>query len=71
MDFADEDLPLPNTDGVRTEEQVQDELSREIPPVGHASTAKVIPETGVEEEIKKLDQEVKSLRATKTEVHGL
>ncbi|GJZ43919.1 hypothetical protein Tco_0591174 [Tanacetum coccineum] len=51
LDFADEDLPPPNTEGVGTEEQVQDELSREIPPVGHASTAEVIPETGVEEEV--------------------
>ncbi|GKA14776.1 hypothetical protein Tco_0694422 [Tanacetum coccineum] len=31
LDFADEDLPPPNTEGVRTEEQIQDELSREIP----------------------------------------
>ncbi|GJV69112.1 hypothetical protein Tco_1484621 [Tanacetum coccineum] len=27
MDFANEDLPLPNTEGVGTEEQIQDELS--------------------------------------------
>ncbi|GKC79157.1 hypothetical protein Tco_1129931 [Tanacetum coccineum] len=27
LDFADEDLPPPNTEGVRTEEQMQDELS--------------------------------------------
>ncbi|GJW52502.1 hypothetical protein Tco_0096587 [Tanacetum coccineum] len=26
LDFADEDLPLPNTEGVGTEEQIQDEL---------------------------------------------
>ncbi|GJZ92985.1 hypothetical protein Tco_0665050 [Tanacetum coccineum] len=32
LDFADEDLPPPNTEGVRTEEQIQDDLSREIPP---------------------------------------
>ncbi|GJY83409.1 hypothetical protein Tco_0496785 [Tanacetum coccineum] len=31
LDFADKDLPLPNTEGVRTEEQMQYELSREIP----------------------------------------
>ncbi|GJT30695.1 hypothetical protein Tco_0910970 [Tanacetum coccineum] len=31
LDFADEDLPPPNTEGVGTEEQIQDELSREIP----------------------------------------
>ncbi|GKC46625.1 hypothetical protein Tco_1064347 [Tanacetum coccineum] len=33
LDFTDEDLPPPwgNTKGVRTEEQIQDELSREIP----------------------------------------
>ncbi|GJZ20162.1 hypothetical protein Tco_0556752 [Tanacetum coccineum] len=51
LDFADEDLPPPNTKGVGTEEQIQDELSREIPHVGHATTAKVIPETGLEEEV--------------------
>ncbi|GJY84863.1 hypothetical protein Tco_0498889, partial [Tanacetum coccineum] len=51
LDFATKDLPLPNTEGVRTEEQIQDELSQEIPPVGHATTAKVIPETGLEEEV--------------------
>ncbi|GJZ40374.1 hypothetical protein Tco_0586937 [Tanacetum coccineum] len=51
LDFADEDLPPPNTEGVGTEEQIQDELSREIPPVGHATTAEVIPETGLEEEV--------------------
>ncbi|GJR58108.1 hypothetical protein Tco_1500270 [Tanacetum coccineum] len=27
LDFADEDLPPPNTEGVRTEEQIQDELA--------------------------------------------
>ncbi|GKF66520.1 hypothetical protein Tco_0193037, partial [Tanacetum coccineum] len=51
LDFADEDLPSPNTKGVRIEEQIQDELSREIPPVGHAMTAEVIPEIGLEEEV--------------------
>ncbi|GJU07564.1 hypothetical protein Tco_1123994 [Tanacetum coccineum] len=51
LDFADKDLPPPNTGGVGTEERVQDELSREIPLVGHASTAEVISETGVEEEV--------------------
>ncbi|GJT93443.1 hypothetical protein Tco_1082288 [Tanacetum coccineum] len=51
LDFATKDLPLPNTEGVGTEEQIQDELSQEIPPVGHATTAKVIPETGLEEEV--------------------
>ncbi|GKF75304.1 hypothetical protein Tco_0224748, partial [Tanacetum coccineum] len=49
LDFTDEDLLLPNTEGVRTEEQIQDELSREIPPVRHATTVKVIPETCLEE----------------------
>ncbi|GJS23669.1 hypothetical protein Tco_0452301 [Tanacetum coccineum] len=51
LDFDDEDLPPPNIEGVGIEEQVQDELSWEIPLVGHASTAEVIPETGVEEEV--------------------
>ncbi|GJZ97022.1 hypothetical protein Tco_0669356 [Tanacetum coccineum] len=46
LDFADEDLPPPNTEGVGTEEQIKDELSREIPPVGYVTTAKVVPETG-------------------------
>ncbi|GJX72692.1 hypothetical protein Tco_0309863 [Tanacetum coccineum] len=51
LDFADEDLPSPNTEGVGTEEQIHDELSREIPPVGHATTAEVVPETGLKEEV--------------------
>ncbi|GJY34119.1 hypothetical protein Tco_0418588 [Tanacetum coccineum] len=51
LDFVDEDLPPPNTEGVGTEEQIQDELSREIPPVEHATTAKVVPETGLKEEV--------------------
>ncbi|GJU01948.1 hypothetical protein Tco_1112286 [Tanacetum coccineum] len=51
LDFADEDLPSPNTKGVGIEEQIQDELSREIPSVGHAMTAEVIPEIGLEEEV--------------------
>ncbi|GKF10096.1 hypothetical protein Tco_0048022, partial [Tanacetum coccineum] len=42
LDFADEDLSLPNTEGVRTEEQIQDELSLEIPHVGHGTTTEVI-----------------------------
>ncbi|GJX41930.1 hypothetical protein Tco_0256920 [Tanacetum coccineum] len=143
LDFADEDLPPPNTEGVETEEQIQDELSWEIPLVGHVTTAEGSPtaaksvsdpdplsytkpqpypeqdiaqtskETATEiptehvattevnvqlsvgspesgkstsvpsmvgslgriqvreEEIKKLDQEVKPLRATKTKVQGL
>ncbi|GKB01627.1 hypothetical protein Tco_0829671 [Tanacetum coccineum] len=51
LDFVDEDLPPPNTEGVGTEEQVHDELSREIPHVGHATTAEVMLETGMEEEV--------------------
>ncbi|GJY34970.1 hypothetical protein Tco_0420348 [Tanacetum coccineum] len=51
LDFADEDLPLPNTEGVGTEEKIQDELSREILPVRHTTTAEVIPKTGLEEEV--------------------
>ncbi|GKE06252.1 hypothetical protein Tco_1398270 [Tanacetum coccineum] len=51
LDLVNEDLPPPNTEGVETEEQVHDELSQEIPYVGHASTTKVIPETGVDEEV--------------------
>ncbi|GKE25299.1 hypothetical protein Tco_1436811, partial [Tanacetum coccineum] len=31
LDFADEDLPPPNTEGVGTKEHILDELSREIP----------------------------------------
>ncbi|GKC18030.1 hypothetical protein Tco_1014812 [Tanacetum coccineum] len=51
LDFADEDLPLPNAEGVGTEEQIQDELSREIRPIGHVTTVEVVPETGLEEEV--------------------
>ncbi|GJX17310.1 hypothetical protein Tco_0218142 [Tanacetum coccineum] len=51
LDFTDEDLPPPNTEGVGTEEQIQDELSLEIPPVGHAMIADVVPETSLEEEV--------------------
>ncbi|GKB53518.1 hypothetical protein Tco_0904271 [Tanacetum coccineum] len=51
LDFADKDLPPPNIEGVRTEEQIQDELSWEIPPVGHETTTKVILETCLEEEV--------------------
>ncbi|GJY56806.1 hypothetical protein Tco_0455921 [Tanacetum coccineum] len=55
----------------RTEGLVQDEWSREIPSAGHATTAEVALEAGLEKEVRKLDQEVKSLRDTITEVHGL
>ncbi|GKA95634.1 hypothetical protein Tco_0817729 [Tanacetum coccineum] len=48
--FTDKDLPTSNTKRVGTEEQIQDELSREIPLVGHATTTEVIPEIGLEEE---------------------
>ncbi|GKD63247.1 hypothetical protein Tco_1305355 [Tanacetum coccineum] len=51
LNFSDEDLPPPNTEGVGTEKQVQNELSREIPSVGHASTAVVMPKTCMEEEV--------------------
>ncbi|GJV48878.1 hypothetical protein Tco_1439090 [Tanacetum coccineum] len=51
LDFADEDPPQTIAERVGTEGQVQDELSREIPSVGHATTAKVVPETGLEEEV--------------------
>ncbi|GKE47989.1 hypothetical protein Tco_1479247, partial [Tanacetum coccineum] len=66
LDFADEDLPPPNTEGVGTEEQIQDELSWEIPPVGHATTAEVIPETGLEEEVATMGP--LSSRGTATEI---
>ncbi|GJY03148.1 hypothetical protein Tco_0361300 [Tanacetum coccineum] len=51
LDFADEDPPQTIAEKVGTEGQVQDELSREIPSVGHATTAEVAPETGLEEEV--------------------
>ncbi|GKC47982.1 hypothetical protein Tco_1065704, partial [Tanacetum coccineum] len=51
LNFADEDPPQTIAERVGTEGQVQDELSREIPYVGHAKTAEVIPETGLEEEV--------------------
>ncbi|GKD04381.1 hypothetical protein Tco_1179355, partial [Tanacetum coccineum] len=35
LDFANEDLSRPNIEGVGTEEQIKDELSWEIRPVGH------------------------------------
>ncbi|GKC81643.1 hypothetical protein Tco_1137360 [Tanacetum coccineum] len=51
LDFADEDPPQTIAERVGTEGQVQDELSREIPSVGHATTAKVVPKTCLEEEV--------------------
>ncbi|GKA28855.1 hypothetical protein Tco_0715100 [Tanacetum coccineum] len=51
LNFADKDLPPPNTEGVGTEEQIHDVLSREIPHVGHATTAEAVPKTGLEEEV--------------------
>ncbi|GJX91169.1 hypothetical protein Tco_0344495 [Tanacetum coccineum] len=51
MNFADEDPPQTIAERVGTEGQVQDELSREIPYVGHAKTAEVVPETGLDEEV--------------------
>ncbi|GKB90115.1 hypothetical protein Tco_0962387 [Tanacetum coccineum] len=35
LDFADEDLPPPNTEGVGTEEQIQDEEAADIGPLVH------------------------------------
>ncbi|GJY50968.1 hypothetical protein Tco_0441815, partial [Tanacetum coccineum] len=51
LDFADEDLPQTIAERVGTEGQVHDELSWEIPSVGHATTEEVVPETGLEEEV--------------------
>ncbi|GKB66759.1 hypothetical protein Tco_0928171 [Tanacetum coccineum] len=47
---------------VGTEGQVQDELSREIPSVGHATTAKVGPETSLEEEVATIGPSVNKRR---------
>ncbi|GJT56398.1 hypothetical protein Tco_0991452 [Tanacetum coccineum] len=49
--FADEDPPQTITERVETEGQVQEELLWEILSVGHATTAEVMPETGLEEEV--------------------
>ncbi|GJR32240.1 hypothetical protein Tco_1108472 [Tanacetum coccineum] len=46
LDFADEDPPQTIAERVGIEGQVQDELSQEIPYVGNATTAEVVPETG-------------------------
>ncbi|GKC15745.1 hypothetical protein Tco_1012527 [Tanacetum coccineum] len=51
LDFVNEDLPPLNTEAVRTEEQTQEEPSREIPLVGRAVTAEVIPKIGLEKEV--------------------
>ncbi|GJV11086.1 hypothetical protein Tco_1352627 [Tanacetum coccineum] len=51
LDFVDEDIPPPNTEGVGTEEHIQDELSWEIPPVGPDNEPRVVPETSLEEEV--------------------
>ncbi|GJT56386.1 hypothetical protein Tco_0991440 [Tanacetum coccineum] len=51
LDFADEDPPQTITERVGMEGQVQDELSREIPSVGHATIAEDAPEIGLEEEV--------------------
>ncbi|GKD70361.1 hypothetical protein Tco_1324451 [Tanacetum coccineum] len=44
LDFADEDLPPPNTEGVGTEEQIQDEVSHGVPPLENPPTTEVILE---------------------------
>ncbi|GJZ50013.1 hypothetical protein Tco_0604203 [Tanacetum coccineum] len=49
--FANKDPPQTIAERVGTKGQVQDELSREIPSVGHATTAEVKPETGMDEEV--------------------
>ncbi|GJX72369.1 hypothetical protein Tco_0309540 [Tanacetum coccineum] len=46
LDFSNEDPPQTITERVGTGGQVQDELSWEIPSVGRATTAEVVPETG-------------------------
>ncbi|GJU53350.1 hypothetical protein Tco_1227064 [Tanacetum coccineum] len=46
LDFSNEDPPQTITERVGTGGQVQDELSWEIPSVGRATTAEVVPKTG-------------------------
>ncbi|GJZ16575.1 hypothetical protein Tco_0552252 [Tanacetum coccineum] len=51
LDFADEDLPSPNTKGVRTEEQIQDEVSHGVPPLENPPTIKFVLEPDLEQEV--------------------
>ncbi|GJW32927.1 hypothetical protein Tco_0052959 [Tanacetum coccineum] len=51
LDFSNKDPPQTITERVGTGGQVQDELSWEIPYVGRATTAEVVPKTGLEEEV--------------------
>ncbi|GJT45037.1 hypothetical protein Tco_0953752 [Tanacetum coccineum] len=50
LDFADEDLPPPNTEGVRTEEQIQDEVSHGVPSLENPPTTEVVLEPDLEQE---------------------
>ncbi|GKA97963.1 hypothetical protein Tco_0825857 [Tanacetum coccineum] len=51
LDFIDKDPPQTIAKRVGAEGQVQDELSQEIPSVGHATTTEIVPETCLEEEV--------------------
>ncbi|GKB99982.1 hypothetical protein Tco_0986119 [Tanacetum coccineum] len=51
LDFADEDLPPPNIDGVGTEEQIQDEVSHGVPPLENPPTTEVVLEPDLEQEV--------------------
>ncbi|GJW19897.1 hypothetical protein Tco_0027333 [Tanacetum coccineum] len=51
LDFADEDLPSPNTEGVGKEEQIQDEVSHGVPPLENPSTTEVVLESDLEQEV--------------------
>ncbi|GJU21810.1 hypothetical protein Tco_1155152, partial [Tanacetum coccineum] len=51
LDFADEDLPPPNTEGVGTEEQIQDEVSHGVLPLENPPTTEVVLEPDLEQEV--------------------
>ncbi|GJW01460.1 hypothetical protein Tco_1556711 [Tanacetum coccineum] len=51
LDFADEDLPPPNTKGVGTEEQIHDEVSHGVPPLENPPTTEVVLEPDLEQEV--------------------
>ncbi|GJY23561.1 gypsy type transposase [Tanacetum coccineum] len=44
LDFANEDLPPPNTKGVGIEEQIQDKVSHRVPPLENSPTTEVVLE---------------------------
>ncbi|GKG19466.1 hypothetical protein Tco_0376565, partial [Tanacetum coccineum] len=51
LDFADEDLPPPNTEGVGTEERIQDEVSHGVPSLENPQTIEVVLEPELEQEV--------------------